>query len=356
MPAVSRPWSRRLFLTVYVLLIAAGSLYPYSGWEAGAVWSFEFMLAPLPRYITRTDITTNLLLYLPLGYLAALQRFRPRRRMLAILAATLACALLSLVMESLQGLLESRIASNLDVYINTAGGFLGALLALHHGRAVRAGRALYHWRLRWFRPHGAANAGLWLLLLWGVSQFALLPMPGAGWIELHLRPFDVPPQTFAQLNPAWLVAVFLEMAAVGAFAATLLKPGRYTGAIFLFFATAFALKLFAATFLLRLKAVGGILSLETLIGFVAALWLLLLPAVARHRHAIAFLLIAAIAAGRLLFFPASFWPGGSLLNIVGFSSHIAALWPWAALFQLAWARAEHVRARRRTTARPTPGV
>jgi len=346
MPSVLHSWPRTLILPGYALLIAAGSLYPYSGWESGTGWPIDFMFAPLPRYITRTDITTNLLLYLPLGYLVALRLFRPRGRTLAILAAILAAGLFSLILESIQGLLASRIASNLDVYINTAGGGIGALLALHHGRALRAWRAMYRWRLRWFRPHGANSAGLWLLLLWGVSQFALLPMPGAGWLDLHLRPLDMPPERLAQINLTWLFAVFMEMAAVGAFATTLLKPGRHAGAVFLFFPAAFALKLFAATFLLRLKAMGGILSLETLTGFIAALWFLLLPVVARHRHAIAFVLIAAIAAGRLLLAPAPLWPGGSLLNIVGLASHIAALWPWAALAQLAWAGVERRRERR----------
>jgi hypothetical protein len=116
---------------------------------------------------------------------------------------------------------------------------------------------------------------------------ALLPFPGTGWLDLHLRPVDMPPESIEQINPAWLLAVFFEIAGVGAFMTTLLRPGRYASAVLLLFIAGFMLKLLAATLLLKLRVVGGVLSLETLLGFILALWLLLLPTVSRQRQNVA---------------------------------------------------------------------
>jgi VanZ family protein len=323
-------------LALCVALIIVGSLSPFAGWRGLEAWSLDFLAAPLPRYITRHDLTTNLLVYLPFGYVLALLLACPRQRSLAIALTALISALLSGCLESLQQLLPGRVASNLDVYINTLGGLIGALLALHHGRWLRAWRAFLGWRRDWFKPHGRATPGLWLLPLWAFTQFALLPMPGVGWLDLHLRPIDTPPDSLAELNLPWFFAVLLEMTALGAFASCLLRPGRYTSAILLLFLAGFLLKLMAAAALLKLKVIGGILSLETLFGFMAASWLLLLPAVSRHRMRIATLMLALIVGLRLALVESPLWPSGSLLNIVGLAAHAAALWPWLALAQLAW--------------------
>ncbi len=326
----------KLILAVCLVVIVVGSLYPFIGWASLTSWSPGFLLAALPRYLTRNDISTNLLAYLPLGYLAALFLFRPHRRGLPILLAWLLGSVLSIGLESLQQLLPGRIASNLDIFLNSLGALTGALLALHHSRWLRAWAALRRWRQSWFKPHGQATLGLWLLLAWGVTQFALLPQPGVGWLDLHLRPIDMPPEGFQHINLLWFAAVFLEMTILGLFAACLLKPGRYASAMFLLFVSAFAIKLLAAAMLLKLKAMGGILSLETLAAFVLALWFLLLPSVSRHRAAVVSVLLTLVAFGRLMFTPAPLWPSGSLLNLIGLARHLAAIWPWLALAYLLW--------------------
>ena len=325
-----------LILTVSLAVIVVGSLYPFTGWLSISNWSPGFLYAAPPRFITRNDVSTNLLAYLPLGYLIALSLFRPRRRGLPILLAWCLGSALSLGMESMQQLLPGRIASNLDIVLNSLGALTGALLALHHSRWLRAWSALRRWRQSWFKPHGRATLGLWLLLAWGITQFALLPQPGVGWLDLHLRPIDMPPEDFQQVNLPWFAAVFLEMTILGGFAACLLKPGRYASAMFLMFVSAFGIKLLAAAMLLKLKTMGGILSLETLAAFVLALWFLLLPSVSRHRAAVATVLLTLVAFGRLMFAPAPLWPSGSLLNLVGLARHLAAIWPWLALTYLLW--------------------
>lgn len=321
-------------LAGYVVLILASSLHPYAGWRPLASWSFEFITAPLPPFITRTDLTTNFLVYLPLGYLLALRLAQPRRRGRAVLFATLAGMALSLTLEGLQQLIPGRIASNLDALLNAFGTLTGALLTLHHRRLLRAARWARSWRLAWFKPGLRVNLGLVLIVLWGLAQFSLLPVPGAGWLGLHLRPLDTAPGGLDQLNLAWFAAVGLEMTALGAFTACLLRPGRYVTALVLLFPLAFALKLLAATLLLKLKVVGGVLSLETLIAFFAAFWLLLTPWVSRHRLASAIVLMGCILLLRLSLGSPMLWPRTSVLNIVGLAKAVATLWPWLALFTL----------------------
>lgn len=321
-------------LAAYGALIVVASLYPFAGWHASLADSFDFLAAPLPRYLTRNDISTNLLAYLPFGYLLALRLSRPGRRGVAIVLAWLAGSLLSVALEGVQAHLPGRIASNLDVFLNSLGALTGGLLALHHARWRRAWGTLRRWRADWFLPHGVATLGLWLLLAWLLSQFALLPQPGVGWLDLHLRPIDSPPARIDQINLPWFTAMFLEIASLGAFVACLLRPGRYASAILLTLLASFALKLVVAAVLLKLRVLGGILSLETLAAYVLALWLLLLPSVSRHRHAVAIGLLAVIVLGRLWYVPAPLWPAGSLLNLVGLARHLAALWPWLALAYL----------------------
>lgn len=327
-----------LYLALYTLLIAFGSLYSAELPHALREWSLAFLFAPLPPYITRTDISTNVLVYLPFGYLLALGLTRPQRRRRAIVLASLGGLALSVLLESLQGLLTDRIASNLDVALNVLGTLTGALLTLHHNRWRRAGAALRRWRQRWFRGDWRTSAGLGLLLLWGFAQFSLLPFPGAGWLGLHLRPFDLPLEDIGHFNLAWFAAVFLEMAAVGAFAACLLKPGRYVPAMLLLFVAGFAMKLLAATLLLKLRAVGGVLSLENLAAFLLAFWFLLVPVVSRRRRVVAAGLLGVVLAVRVWQADYLLWPIASVFNLVGLAKAAASFWPWLALAVLAAAR------------------
>lgn len=318
------------FLLVYGLLILTGSLYPFSGWEAQTGSLFSFLNAPWPRYFTRTDLATNLLSYAPLGYGFALWFSLPGHRLRGVILGVLAGSLLSFTCESLQQLLPSRIASNLDLLVNVLGVLLGALLAIHHSRWLRAFSAMKRWRGNWFRPGPATNLGLGLLALWLLAQFALVPISGIGWLQLHLRPLDNPPTDLSGINTAWLLALFVEMVALGAFTGTLLRPGRYVGGLTLLFFAAFFSKLLVATALLKLSVVGGILSLETLAAFILALWLLLLPDVSRDRVGVAMVGMAVLVLLRLIL-AEDFMPRASFLNIVGLAKHLGALWPVAGL-------------------------
>jgi len=314
------------FLLLYCAFLAVASLLPMSGLAPLSNWSTAFLSAPWPRYITRTDLATNLLVYLPLGYALALWFARPGRRATGMALGALGGLALSFVLESGQQLVPGRIASNLDMLVNGLGALSGALLALHHGRSLRALTAAERWRADWFRADRGATLGLALLGLWFATQFSLLPLPGIGWLHLHLRPFDRLPDSLEGLNLPWLLAQFLEIATVGAFVACLVRPGRYVGAMALLLFSAFFTKLLAATILLRLTVVGGVLSLETLAAFLLAFWLLLLPAASRHRRVLALGCLLLTLLTRLILARTPL-PTVSALNITGLALHLGALWP-----------------------------
>jgi VanZ family protein len=318
------------FLLLYCAFLAVASLLPMSGLAPLSNWSTAFLSAPWPRYITRTDLATNLLVYLPLGYALALWFARPGRRATGMALGALGGLALSFVLESGQQLVPGRIASNLDMLVNGLGALSGALLALHHGRWLRALGAAERWRADWFRADRGATLGLALLGLWFATQFSLLPLPGIGWLHLHLRPFDRLPDSLEGLNLPWLLAQFLEIATVGAFVACLVRPGRYVGAMALLLFSAFFAKLLAATILLRLTVVGGVLSLETLAAFLLAFWLLLLPAASRHRRVLALGCLLLTLLTRLILARTPL-PTVSALNITGLALHLGALWPALAL-------------------------
>ena len=128
----------RYLLLAYVLLIVYGSLYPFSGWRDQGVSPFAYLSERLPRYITAFDVLTNLLAYMPLGFLALLALYPHMRGKLAFAAASLAGCALSLAMEALQTYLPSRYSSNLDLATNSLGAFVGAGLALGFGVACSA--------------------------------------------------------------------------------------------------------------------------------------------------------------------------------------------------------------------------
>lgn len=331
------------FVVLYVLLLVLGSLYPLTGWMPLSAWTLNFLTNDWPRYITRTDLVTNLLVYVPLGYALARWHAHPGHGARSVLEGAIVGACISLAMESGQALLPGRIASNLDLLVNSLGALVGALFSLHHGRWLRAGRALHRWRSRWFRPGITANFGLAIVLLWYLAQFSLRPFPGIDWLDLHLQPIDTPPSGIDQINLPWFAAMFLEIVTLGVLASTLLRPGRYVSGVLLLLGSAFLMKLLAATLLLKLKVVGGMLSLETLSAFLLALWFLLNPLVSRHRWRVALLLLLASLLLRLWLADFQVLPTASMLNLVGLAKAIATMWPWLALVMLTsyWARLRH---------------
>ena len=157
---------------IYAVLIVYASLYPFDGWRIQGIAPWAFLTAPLPRYWTGFDVLSNVAGYAPFGFLMALAVHRTRDRWPAIAMSTLAAALLSLTMESMQMFLPVRVPSNVDAALNISGAFLGAAMA----SALERVGLLDRWsrfRDRWFVSD--ASGAMALLAVWPVAL--LFPAP-----------------------------------------------------------------------------------------------------------------------------------------------------------------------------------
>jgi VanZ family protein len=335
----------RIFLAAYVLLVAYASLYPFSGWREPAAHALAFLVAPWPRYLTAFDLAANFLGYLPLGILCALAVHPRAGARAAGLAALAAGVVLSLVLETVQGYLPARIASNVDVLANAAGAGVGGLAGTRWARWLLDAGPLRRLRTAVFAPGTAADVGLALLGLW----------------------------LFAQLNPATLlfgtgdlrdlvaagagarhgagIFIFIEaatcaanLAAVALIASAVATPGAPLKRLLLaLLASALVVKTLAMAILMRAENVfawltpGGQLGLAG--GVALALAALGAPRTARLALAAVLLMAATVLVNLAppnpyLADTLKVWEQGHFLNFNGLTRLVGTLWPFVALAYL----------------------
>ena len=168
-----KPWQRRASplarqaLLCLILLIAYASLYPFE-FQRAAVGPFDYLFAPLPRWITQFDVVTNVLGYLPLGMLTVLALHPAWRGVRAVVAAFVLGAWLSGGIEALQTYLPTRVASNVDLATNALGALIGGAIAVPLTSPLLDRGWLRHLRFAWFERH--ASLLLVLLALWPWAQ------------------------------------------------------------------------------------------------------------------------------------------------------------------------------------------
>jgi VanZ family protein len=172
---------------LYAALIVYASLYPFAGWRIPGVGPLDFLVLGWPKWWTAFDFVSNLLGYLPLGFLlfVALLRGGQEARLSALLAVS-GAALLSLSMEVLQNYLPHRVASNVDLGLNIAGAALGVGLGLllnGRGGIARWQKAREHWFV------ARSAGGLALLLLWPIGLLFPTAVPfGLGHVLGRVQP------------------------------------------------------------------------------------------------------------------------------------------------------------------------
>ncbi|MCC6474491.1 MAG: VanZ family protein [Burkholderiales bacterium] len=345
------PVFARYLLAACVPITVCASLYPLSGWSDPGVGPFAFLGALRPRYVTAFDLVVNVLVYAPLGFLAALS-FPSRRGGCAAAAAGFGAAtLLSLAMEALQTYLPARNASNLDLACNAGGALLGAVLAASLARALTGQRGPGALRHRWFRAGRGFDLGLVLLVLWLLAQLNPgMLLFGNG----DLR--ELAPGTVAEFHAPVLfirgdaVVAGANVAAAGLLLGLLVPRGRPVRALFL--------ALVAAGLGARALAWGTVLhppgpmqwvSLGALIGAAAGV-LAALPALGLPRPLQLGLCAAllAIATAVVNFAPANPYLAaasfgvrdGFFVNFNGMTRLLAAVWPLLALAFLAALRVD----------------
>jgi VanZ family protein len=175
---------------LYTGLIVYASLYPFTGWRVPGVGPLAFLLLGWPRWWTSFDLVSNLLGYMPLGFLLFVALVRSGRTAGAAAATAVALGtLLSFAMEFLQNYLPQRVASNVDLGLNALGTAFGVAVgtALHwHGGIARWQKV----RDRWFVARSAG--GLALLVLWPIGLLFPTAVPfGLGHVLGRIQPLLV---------------------------------------------------------------------------------------------------------------------------------------------------------------------
>ena len=257
-------WSLLLF--TYSALLVSGSLYPFTSWQNDRLLDLSFLWAAWPRKITRIDLLTNLFIYIPFGILAMRAIYHRQFSLTHWFNIFLLGAAFSATMECLQLLVPTRVASNTDILINSAGAAIGAALAPLVSRRSRLFAWLVALRRYWFRPGWVVNLGLILLVLWVLAQFSL-QKPGlvAGSLHGGFTPFWE--NSSIPFRPIVALLFALEIAGVSLFIARLLRPDQrlLPGALW-FTLSAVLFKFLAAALLIKLIFLMRLFSLEALLG------------------------------------------------------------------------------------------
>ena len=200
----------------YSAVIIYASLQPFSGWRVPIEPFGDFLLAPWPRWVTMEDVLFNLCAYAPLGFLVSLSSRRRFTTLSAVVLATLLCSLLSLSLESIQQYLSIRIASNVDLLVNSFGGAVGALIAPLFGPHQRLGNALSSIRQQLSLSGVRGDAVLVLACLWLLTQLHTPAMAfGNGDFRTSLQTspfFDFSPSAYLY---AETVVVTLSITSLG---------------------------------------------------------------------------------------------------------------------------------------------
>ena len=337
-----------------ICLVVYASLYPFSDFRDQGLSPFRFLTAPWPKYWTGFDVAINLAGYAPVGFLLALSALRSGRITWAVTVAVLCAGVLSVCMETLQNYLPSRVPSNVDWALNTAGAWLGACTAW----LLEKMGVINQWsrfRARWLALD--ARGALVLLALWPVALLfpASVPM-GLGQVFERLETalaealVDTPflewmPVRDIELQPL-VPSAELVCVALGALIPCLLGycviRTVSQRAVFSLFMLAMGVAVSALSAALSYGPAHAWAWLDVPVRWgllmAAGLALLLLPL--RRRGAAAFALLAlAIQLSLLNQAPAGAyfaqtlqtWEQGRFIRFHGLAQWLGWLWPYAAL-------------------------
>lgn len=332
----------RYLALAYTALVVYASLHPFAGWRDLGISPLAFLDAGWPRWWTVFDLATNVLVYVPLGYLLTLA-LGQTGKLLPALAGALLAALISFCLEAAQTWLPTRVPSNLDLSCNALGGVLGAVAAWRGGDQALNWLARVERRIVAPVPHaefGLVLLGLWLLtqlspetLLFGAGDFRQL----LGLIGLNSAIAYGAPSFFA----LELVIIACNTVAIGLIARTLLADRSSPIAVLIaFFLCALFIRGLSAALLVGPREAMAWLTPGAGLGLASGGTILLLCLLAPAPWRVALAGLALIAGTVLVnLAPANpysaaalaTWRQGHFLNFNGLTRLIASLWPFLAL-------------------------
>ena len=334
------PLLPRYLAGLYVALVIYASLYPFANWQMPGLSPFIFMEATWPRYWTTFDLATNVLAYLPLGFLLTQS---PGRHAGKPMAAFVACALgimLSFLIESAQSCLPSRVPSTIDLACNSLGAAIGALMSLKLGQHLFSVMVLA--QKRYLAPVRHSEQGLVLIGLWMLTQ--LSPenvLFGTGDLRQVFNITSAVPYAAHSFFAIETGIVIFSTVAVGLLVrATLAVKQPACMILTALFVLALLIKTMAAAILVNPQNAFAWLtpgaSLGLFLGVLLLCFLLLLPSSLYIALASLALMAGTILVNLAPFNPysaAAFaaWQQGHFLNFNGLTRATASFWPFLAL-------------------------
>lgn len=262
--------------TVIGAVIIYGSLYPFDfRHPAGNVGAFMTLLRTWHGPFGRGDFIANVFLYMPLGFFVVLAMRATASGYARLIRVVLIALAMCVPVELLQYYDPGRITSLSDVYANTLGAALGALIGLVIG-------ARFRWPL--LREIQAQPIATLLLIAWlGFRLYPYVPMIDMQKYWTALKPVVLTPHvtSFALFRDTvmWFTVCALVDMIAGRRLTRLLYP------------------LVAGTVLFaRILIVGTVLSVPELLGAAIAypVWLVLPAGAPRLRAGIVALSLAAL--------------------------------------------------------------
>jgi VanZ family protein len=322
---------QRMLLAVlaYLGLLFYGSLYPFTHWRYPAYPLMRF-LPFWPDHLDKGDVLQNLLVYMPLGMLCTLWLAGSLPMLRAATLAVMLGTLVSFSIETLQQFNPARVASMVDVVMNTLGSASGALLATSIVRHTFAGKLVLAWRDRWFRHGPQANVGLVVIGFWMLSQLSpLVPTLDVGHLRHALAGLWPAVHNPHVLDLARIAREVLMAAGLGLMVMLLVRPGAPAARLLA--------ALLCAVLLAKVVVVSRVLAPESICGAALAV-----VACAGMRRLPARILpplgIALIAAGFTLYELTPVFGGwtGLSFNWIPFAGHMRSLSAFENILELLW--------------------
>jgi VanZ family protein len=337
---------RAVLAVGYALIITYASLSPFAVWEEQGLSFIDVLRAPLKLTYTPFDSALNLLSYVPLGLLLCLTLLERFSLRISMLAGLIAGVLLSAGLEYLQMFVPTRVSSNMDILSNSAGTFVGTLLAATMSSRTWLFSGLIRWRSHVFQQGIEMDFGLALLVLWVFGQInPSLPMLGNVFINVAApQPFSTAAQdTF---NGWETCAVMLNLVMPGVLLLTLLRRTHKVMVPLLAILGGVALaKFVTAAILLKSWALWLWMNSEAMLGMMLGLGIIFYARLGSRSVILwlgAFSSVSYFGVTNWLFDentprlakPLFHWHYGHLLTYSGLAQTIALIFPLLLLFHL----------------------
>lgn len=220
-----------------------------------------------PDKFSKTDVIINLIIYIPFGFLLSTVGKSTighhSNHSLVVIIATLVGATLCTGLEFFQTFLPNRVASLVDIALNTAGTMFGASFAFIIGKDTTFAKKLLQYKKDWFVEQPLTNLALTAVGFWALSQLTpLVPSPDIANLREGLKPIWHVILNPSLFKPDQLLSYTLNFTALGLLITLFNRPNQpIIGKAFM---------IFLFVLMLKIPIIGRQLTMEALLGVVIA--------------------------------------------------------------------------------------